>query len=62
MEGVGIENFLCLRPESLPSQAAWLGADEGTGKGQSVSEPTLNTVFLLGGMSQEDLIYYSLPS
>lgn len=53
---------LCLIPESLPSQTAWLEANERMGKGQHVLALTLNTVFLLGGMSPEDLIYYILPS
>lgn len=53
---------LCLIPESLPSQTAWLEANERMGKGQYILALTLNTVFLLGGMSPEDLIYYILPS
>lgn len=57
-----MENSVCLIPESLPSQTAWLEANERMGKGQHILELTLNTVFLLGGMSPEDLIYYILPS
>lgn len=62
MQGGGMENSVCLIPESLPSQTAWLEANERMGKGQHILELTLNTVFLLGGMSPEDLIYYILPS
>lgn len=44
MQGVGMMNSLYLIAESLSSQAAWLEANEGMGKGQSILEPTLNTV------------------
>lgn len=62
MQGVGMENCVCLIPESLPSQTAWLEANERMGKGQHVLALTVNAVLLLGGVSPEALIYSILPS
>lgn len=42
-------------------QAAWPGKIRAWERGRNVLESTLNTVPLLGGMSWEDLVYYSLP-
>lgn len=57
-----MENCVCLIPESLPSQTAWLEANERMGKGQHVLALTVNAVLLLGGVSPEALIYSILPS
>lgn len=55
------QKSLCQVSESLSMPSRLASGNEGLGEGQSVLEPTLNMVFLLGGMIWEDLMYYSLP-
>lgn len=55
----------CVSPyrEPLPAkQPGWRQMKGWGRKGLHLLELTLNTVFLLGGMSPEALIYYILPS